>query len=227
MNTIKTKIIMFVKDKVDKKTIALSILAIAALSFSFYLYGSKKDDTFQKPVMENIFVEEEKKDINEDNKENLLKAKEIVVEIKGEVYKPDVYYLQEGAIIKDLIEKAGGATENAYLDNINRAAILNNNECINILNKNENIADINTIGVSSINNQASSSGGSSIVDGKVNLNKATLEDLKTLKGIGDAKAQDIIDYRDENSGFKSIDELKNVKGIGEKTFENLKDSIST
>ncbi|MEG0297116.1 MAG: helix-hairpin-helix domain-containing protein [Clostridium sp.] len=227
MNRIKNKIVIFIKDKVDKKTIALGILAMAALSFSFYLYGSKKEDTFQKPVMENIFIEEEKEDTTISNEENLLKKKEIVVEIKGEVNNPDVYYLQEGAIIKELIEKAGGATENAYLDNINRAAILNNNECINILNKNEIIADINDMSVSSINNQVSSLGGSGIVDGKVNLNKATLEDLKTLKGIGDAKAQDIIDYRDENSGFKSIDELKNVKGIGEKTFENLKDSIST
>lgn len=229
MNRFKNRIYIFLKDKIDKKTVALGVLAIFALAFSFYLYGSKKEDTFQKPVMENIFLEEDndKKESDESSKdENLLKKKEIVVEIKGEVNKPDVYYLQEGAIIKDLIERAGGATEDAYLNNINRAAILNNNECINILNKNEVIED-NNVSSNVIANSDNSLKGSGEMDGKVNINKADLSILKTLKGIGDSKAQDIINYRNENNGFKSIDELKNVKGIGEKTFEGLKESIST
>ncbi|EAH9843663.1 ComEA family DNA-binding protein [Campylobacter upsaliensis] len=58
----------------------------------------------------------------------------------------------------------------------------------------------------------------------VNLNTATLEELKSLKGIGETKARAILDYRKEQN-FTSIEELKKVKGIGEKTFEELKDSI--
>ena len=62
--------------------------------------------------------------------------------------------------------------------------------------------------------------------GKVNLNTATLEDLKTLKGVGDSKAQAILDDRNENGPFSSIEDLTRVSGIGQKTFESLKDQIT-
>ena len=62
--------------------------------------------------------------------------------------------------------------------------------------------------------------------GKVNLNTATLEDLKTLNGVGDSKAKAIIDDRTENGPFSSIEDLTRVSGIGQKTFESLKDQIT-
>ncbi len=64
------------------------------------------------------------------------------------------------------------------------------------------------------------------VSGKVNINTATVAQLDTLPGIGVTYAQRIIDYRNSNGGFKSVDELKNVKGIGDKTFEKFKDQIT-
>lgn len=64
------------------------------------------------------------------------------------------------------------------------------------------------------------------VTGQININSASLEQLDTLPGIGPAYAQRIIDYRDTNGGFKSIEEIKNIKGIGEKTFDKFKDSIT-
>ncbi|TSC95989.1 MAG: competence protein ComEA [Candidatus Berkelbacteria bacterium Licking1014_2] len=61
---------------------------------------------------------------------------------------------------------------------------------------------------------------------QINLNTASLSQLDSLPGIGPVYAQRIIDYRQANGGFKSIDEIKNVKGIGDKTFEKLKDKIT-
>lgn len=63
-------------------------------------------------------------------------------------------------------------------------------------------------------------------DTKVSLNKATKEELMTLNGIGEAKALDIIEYRNKNGGFKTIDEIKNVSGIGDKAYEKIKDYIT-
>ncbi len=69
-------------------------------------------------------------------------------------------------------------------------------------------------------------GESDVAGNKININLADLSELDSLPGIGPARAQDIIDYRKENGQFQSIEELKNISGIGDKTFENLKDSVT-
>lgn len=61
----------------------------------------------------------------------------------------------------------------------------------------------------------------------VNINTATVQELSTLKGVGEKKAEAIVSYREANGKFKSINELANVKGIGEKMLQNLKDQITT
>ena len=150
------------------------------------------------------------------------KDKLITVEIKGEVNKPDVYTLSENSIVKDLIEKADGITENADLSNINRAKKLQDHELVYISNKNEinNNASEGNSNNSKVGNNFSDSGS-----GKININTATIDELKKINGVGDSKANSIIKYRETNGGFSSIEDLKNVDGIGEKMFEKMKDSI--
>lgn len=218
----------------DKKRIGIvAILSIVLIAFGIlYLKSGFKE--LKKNDTESIFVDEEedanisnsdgKNNGSSNNKEITIpiKYKNIVVEIKGEVKKPDVYTLNEDAIIKELIEAAGGLTENADLRDVNRAKKLQNHELVYIKNKN----DINRDG-KNINLESNITSSEEISANIVNINGATLEELKTLKGIGDSKAKSIIEYREKNGGFKSIEDIKNVTGIGDKMFEEIKEQIET
>ena len=214
-----------IKDLFNIRNIILIILALFCILSSFYLYGRNKSKVFKDEYMKNIFVEEndtEEEVIEEDSietfGENVVNntTNKIIVEIKGEVKNPDVYEIDDGSIIRDLINMAGGLTEEANIDGINRAEKLRANQLIVIPDKD------------SVNNTIVSSGGSTGVssDGVININTATLSELQNINGIGEVKAQSIIDYREKNGGFKSIEEIKNVDGIGSKTFEKIKDQIS-
>lgn len=216
---------------VTKRNIALIILVFLCILTSFILYGRNKSKVFKDEYMQNIFVDEEDSakeslevnaDYNtKDNKEEKISTKStkmIVVEIKGEVVNPDVYEISEGSIIRDLITKAGGLTNEANIDKINRADKLRDNQLIVIPNKDDLANANNNI---SINNASSVS-----EDGVININTATLEELQKINGVGEVKAKSIIEYREKNGGFKSIDEMKNIEGIGDKTFEKMKDKIT-
>lgn len=212
----------------DKKVIGLAAFLIIIFIISLLTYGKTKNKVFKDEYMKNIFVEAEDTDeVMSNNNETVegnnvtlqqsvkVDERTIVVEIKGEVIKPDVYTLKEGSIIKDLIDMAGGLNEEADLSNINRAKELQNHELIvigNINNKNE-VQD----SVSQISNN--------IDDGLISINTANESELKQIPGVGDIKAKAIIEYREVNNGFKDLDEMKNIDGIGEKTFEKMKDNI--
>ncbi len=211
-----------VKNILNIKNCILIILALFCLITSFYLYGRNKSKVFKDEYMKNIFVEEVKENNLEEEVTNVSgnnvvipNKNRILVEIKGEVKRPDVYEVEEGSIIRDLINIAGGLTEKANINKINRAEKLRDNQLI-VIPDNESI----------INGTIINSEGSSSNDGIININSASLSDLQKINGIGAVKAQSIIDYREKNGGFKSIEDIKNVDGIGEKTFEKIKDKIS-
>lgn len=211
---------------IKKRNIIILFLGIILLAISLYLYRDNKSKVFMDEYMEDIFVEEAVTTLSEEytTTDYISKEKEvkntIVVEIKGEVKNPDVYKMEEGSIIKDLIEKAGGLTPEANIDKINRAAKLNPNQLIIIPNIN-NIEE-NTLGESALIHSNPNESGKELI----NINTASLEELTKINGIGEVKAKSIIEYREQNGSFKSIEEIKNIKGIGEKTFEKLKDSIT-
>ena len=198
----------------DKKVIATIIVLTILFISSIILYGKNNNKVFSDKYMQNIFVDSDEQisDNSISNMETLVTNEEkldvpmIFVEIKGEVLIPDVYELQEGSIVKDLIEKAGGLTSEANITNINRAKKLQNHELVIISNINDenNNTVFNEVIIES--------------NGLININLADINELKKITGIGDVKAQSIIEYREKNGGFKSVDEIKNVDGIGEKTF---------
>ena len=227
----------------NKKVIGIMIFLFITVSVSLLTYGKNRNNVFKDEYMQNIFIDEdsistEEENMNTDYLQNFQEENNnltienkvadttletvsnntIVVEIKGEVMNPDVYTLNEGSIIKDLIEIAGGLTENADISNINRAKEIKNHELIVIRNINDpNIEEEYATEDKEINEESD--------DGKISINDSDLSKLKEIPGIGEVKANSIISYREKNNGFKSIEELKNVDGIGEKTFEKIKDSI--
>ncbi|WP_160685690.1 helix-hairpin-helix domain-containing protein [Clostridium sp. C2-6-12] len=226
----------------DKKKIGIGIVLFIVVIISGITYVKSGYKELKKNDTESIFVDnsDENEQLNENkskykntskkangdisNKGISIPAKEntIIVEIKGEVKKPDVYTLNESAIVKELIEAAGGLTENAELSNINRAKKLQNHELIYIANKNDVNKEVSneSSGIKSSDNKVQ--GGN---NKRININTGTLEELKTLNGVGDSKAKSIIEYREQNGGFKSIEDIKNVTGIGEKMFERIKNQI--
>ncbi len=141
----------------------------------------------------------------------------ITVYVTGAVNKPDVYNLPSGSIVKDAILKAGGATKNADLIAINLAKKVEDGEEIIVPKKSS---------AGTENAQAETGRSSNKNSGKININTASLSELETLPGIGEVKANAIVQYRKEHGSFKTIHEITRVSGIGEKTFEKIKDLIT-
>lgn len=147
----------------------------------------------------------------------------IYVYICGEVINPGVYELSGDSRIYEAVDAAGGFTENAARESINLASKVSDGMQITIYNK-EEAASLPAGGTSAGKNsgQDQMSGSSSLV----NLNTATKEELMTLKGIGESKAEDIIRYREKSGGFKKIEDIMKISGIKEAGFQKIKDSIT-
>lgn len=158
-----------------------------------------------------------------------VKVEEVPVYICGEVRVPGVYYVSAYAIINEVVEKSGGFTDTADQTAINLASPIVANEKIIVPKIGEEIDKLadsydnrERIESSSVSLQTSESQSMLI-----NLNTATKEQLMTLNGIGEVKAMAILAYRQEKGIFNSIDEIKNISGIGEKTFEKIRQFITT
>lgn len=140
----------------------------------------------------------------------------IKVYITGQVRCPGVIEIEEGSRLIDAIELAGGMLDEADRDRINLALKVQDEGMYRIPKIGEEIEEGSTQEIATMpGNQA-----------KVNINRASAEELQTLHGIGPAKAKAIIEYREDQGLFKDIEDIKKVSGIGEKTFEQIQDSIT-
>ena len=156
---------------------------------------------------------DEKEDKNQ--KEEVVEQDLITVDVKGAVKSPGIYDLPVGSRINDAVQKAGGLTDNADSKSINLAQRISDEALVYVPTKEE-----------ATSQEAYSNASNTKENKKVNLNKASLEELKQVKGLGGKRAQDIIDHRESNGNFKSVDDLKKVSGIGAKTIEKLKEYVT-
>ena len=142
----------------------------------------------------------------------------IYVDVKGEVHHPGVYQMKAENRVKDLIEAAGGFTPLADDQKLNLAQLLEDQMVIVVPKKGE---EVNSEVAQAPTSQKKEVGK----EGKVNINTATVEELKTLKGIGEKKAEAIIEYRKKNGFFKNKEELMKVRGIGKKLYESFQERV--
>ena len=180
----------------------------------------KQFDTEEKETLDLISIEE-----NTENTETVEEEEDykIVIHITGEVNNEGIIEIKEGGRISDAIEEAGGLTKEADLERVNLAYELEKKQKIYIPNKKDkDIEEYVTEGVDDIvlPDELSKAG-----DGLVNINKASSEELQELDGIGEALAENIIAYRENNGKFKNIEDIKNVSGIGDSKYEKIKDNI--
>ncbi|HEL1011513.1 TPA: helix-hairpin-helix domain-containing protein [Streptococcus equi subsp. ruminatorum] len=185
------------------------------------LTGKEKAREESAPFPEHSQVQQSEKPAQLEASEQEIAVEDIVVDIKGAVHKEGVYKLAKGSRITDLIELAGGLTDQADKNAINLAEKLSDEKVIYVAKLGENISVIK--GSSAETQSASADHQKSE---KVHLNRASLADLQSIPGIGAKRAQDIIDVRESLGGFKSLEDLRKVSGIGAKTLEKLKHDIS-
>lgn len=143
----------------------------------------------------------------------------IYVYICGAVAEPGVYQIPEGSRLFEAVDAAGGMLEEAEYASQNLARVLQDGEQIRILTKEE----AKCLNKTEISMQA---GNTTESKGLVNINTASVQELTTLTGIGESRAQAIVEYREANGFFKSIDGIKNVTGIKDGLFEKIKDKIT-
>jgi competence protein ComEA len=192
-----------------KKLIAVLVLLILIIVYLFIRSDVQNDISFEENLAPVINERSQNMDTAIEEEPIIMK-----VDVKGAVNSPGVYVAMEGERIIDLINKAGGFTSKADQNQVNLSQHV----------EDEMMILVPVLGEIAENPQNSSSNPQNSL---VNLNKASESELQTLPGIGPSKALAIIEYRETNGGFQTVEDLKKISGIGEKTFEKLEPYIST
>ena len=231
------------------KNIIFILLIIIIIVIIQIVNKDKSNKTNIIKAAENII--EIEKPVIEQNKETTpsYEQKKIKIDIKGEVLNPGVYELNEGDRVIEAVNISGGLTNDADTTLINLSKNLKDEMVIIIYNKYEIDKlkeeknkkeviieyiekececpdNINDACITDYKKSEEKEETKEENNKKISLNEGTLEEIMTIPGIGETKAQSIIEYRTQNKEFKTIEEIKNIKGIGESTFEKLKDFIT-
>ncbi len=219
--------------KIVKVSIAIGLIGLVCLVCYFLSYNSKStgislSDDSEERVVETSDIEEsdsiQEASLDLGNPEETSTSVEqvsIAVHVCGQVKKPGVYTLAQGARVSDAIDAAGGLTKDAAGDFINQAQKVEDEQQVYVPSQEEAKESPKVI-QQETNNESHSEN-----KGLVNINQATREEFMTLPGIGEAKADMIITYREEHGKFASIEDIKNISGIKDGVFNKICDLITT
>jgi competence protein ComEA len=194
------------KDWMYEHKIYLIIAVIIAFVTGYYFLEERKSSS-------EINVEEiVPKEINEEEEAaRPPKTESLIVDVKGQVKMPGVYSSSQEERVIDVVQRAGGLTENADESKVNFAEHVQDAMVIYVPAKGEEGSI-----PQGLTTNPTDTGGTK--QGKINLNKADENELQNLPGIGPSKAAAIMEYRVTNGPFKSVEDLKNISGIGDKRF---------
>ena len=204
-----------------RKDIIISVVIAILLSIVmiFFNFSKKENVIIDKSNEKNITYKETQDNIKKDDETQVIKSdnnkSEVVVYISGQVKNPQVVTMKNGDRLVDAIEKCGGMSKDADTNAVNLALLL----------KDEAHYIVPKIGEST-NIQNNTTKSSTTQNSLININTADKNTLMNLPSVGEKTAEKIINYRDTNGKFNSINDLKNVSGIGEKKFEQIKDFIT-
>ena len=211
---------MFNFKKYSKRIILLLVIIVLLVAY-YLIYKIKLND---KPKIDDVvaYVDITSEVVTSEEETN----NNFYVDVKGEVKNPGVYFVSDGMLVIDAINLAGGLTKKACTDDINLSMKLTKEMVIYINNKNSfttttKVTELNDVKITNKQNNKSNNE----LSGLVNINTASKEELMSITGIGESKANSIIEYRKENK-FNSIEDIKNVSGIGDKFFEQIKNYIT-
>lgn len=204
--------------------IVILVGSVVIITIGIYIYKMANQDEISYD-MEELGLENEVVDTVEeiDNSDN-----EILVHVTGCVNDKGIVVLKEGDRIIDAIEAAGGETEEADLNKLNLAYVLQDGDKLYVPSITDNEENVEYISEESGNNVIEEGVGKTMEKNNaiININTASKEELVTLDGIGEATAEKILAYRQENGKFKTIEDIKNVPGIGDAKFEKIKNQIT-
>lgn len=203
----------------DKKFLIKVIAGLILLVITFAFYLIKVNTAAKDADLEIINSDIEQ--LEQPTYAAIEEKSMIMVDVAGAVINPSVVALPEGSRIFEAVKKAGGLTEQADTRSTNQAEILVDGQKIYIPTKQELSEEYGKADISVFSGQEKA-----LRPSLININTADSETLQQLSGVGPATAEKIIDYRNQNGKFSSIEEIKNVSGIGDKTFEKFKNKIT-
>lgn len=200
--------------KYGKSVILPTIIIVVASLYFFLQTKQSSPETIQLTTIAEPIVNSEQQNPQQQQQT----PDTVVVDVKGAVQYPGVYSFTTENRIIDAIQAAGGYTDKADPKLINHAQRLTDELTIYIPEIGEEVEQVvtTTTGTGNVASQ----------EGVVNINIASEAELMSLPGIGPSKAAAIISYREENGGFATVEDLKSVSGIGDKTFEKLQPLIT-